>query len=76
MLSSQLFIGKRTDVSKSRMSSLSVIVDFEVLKKGLSGLLMGGVDLITDALFFERPEETLHSRVVPTIAFAWVLSTW
>jgi hypothetical protein len=36
------------------MSSLPVIVDFQILKKRLSGLLVGGANGIAHALLFER----------------------
>jgi len=39
------------------MSSSSIIVDFQVLKESLSGLLMGWVDLASNALFLEGAEE-------------------
>jgi hypothetical protein len=51
------------------MSPLPIIVDFEILEKRLSGLLMGDVDGVPHALLLERAEEGFHYRIIPTIAF-------
>lgn len=65
----RLLINERAHVSKRRMPPLSIIVHFEILKKGLPGLFMGGVDLVAYTFLFEGTEETLHRRVIPTIPF-------
>src|SRR5579875_4106628 len=52
------------------MPSLSIIVHLQIFKQRLSGLLMGGIELVANTLFFERAEKGLHGSVVPTISFA------
>ena len=52
------------------MTSLPIIVDFQVLKERTPSLLMSKVDGTADAFLFTRAEEGFHQGIIPTIAFA------
>lgn len=52
------------------MTSLPIIVDFQVLKERVPSLHMSKIDGTANAFLFKRPEEGFHQGIIPTIAFA------
>ena len=52
------------------MGALPIVKDFNVFKEGLPRFLSGMKIMAMDQFCFQRGDETLHRRIVPTIAFA------
>ena len=60
----------RAFVAQSRMSSFSIVEDFDVVKQTDFSLFMGLVLFSIDQLLLESGKEALYRGIVPAITFA------
>lgn len=67
-----VFLGElcRRQIAQSRLLTNSVVEDFNVLGDFLPGLCARSKAPVMHQLVFQGSPETLHRRVVPTIALA------
>src|SRR5690348_9536003 len=65
-----LLIPSWTEIVQRRMTTAPIVKDFDVFKNGLLRLLQRVVRMPIGPFPFERPNETLHSRIVVAIALA------
>ena len=58
----------RADVAQRRVSSLTIIKQFNVLEKVLFGRFTRLIILAINPFALQAPEETFHHRIIPAIA--------
>lgn len=67
-LTTQLFISKRAEILKGRVSTPAIVKGFDVLKASLSGLRSGLKGLPFNALSFEAVEKAFHGRIIVAVS--------